>query len=103
MTSPLFDLSHKTALITGATRGIGLAIAREYGRAGARLAISSENAEDCERVAAQLREEGCDASPFAADLSDPAASRPWPPQCSDTSAGSTRWSATMAVVGGCLL
>lgn len=73
MTSPLFDLSHKTALITGATRGIGLAIAREYGRAGARLAISSENAEDCDRVAAQLCEEGFDASPFAADLNDPAA------------------------------
>lgn len=73
MTSPLFDLTDKTALITGATRGIGLAIAREYGRAGARLAISSENAEDCERVAAQLCEEGLDASPFAADVSDPAA------------------------------
>lgn len=73
MTIPLFDLTDKTALITGATRGIGLAIAREYGRAGARLAISSENAEDCERVAAQLCGEGLDASPFAADLSDPAA------------------------------
>lgn len=68
MSNPLFDLSDKTALITGATRGIGLAIAREYGRAGARLAISSENADDCRRVAAELREEGLNAEPFAADL-----------------------------------
>lgn len=66
--SALFSLAGKTALITGATRGIGLAIAREYGRAGARLAISSESAEDCTRVAALLAEEGIDAIPLAADL-----------------------------------
>lgn len=39
--SELFSLADKIALITGASRGIGLAIAREYGRAGARVAISS--------------------------------------------------------------
>lgn len=65
----LFDLSGKVALITGATRGIGLAIARVYGQAGARLAISSENADDCERVCRELAEEGFEAHAFAADLS----------------------------------
>ncbi|MCP1484660.1 NAD(P)-dependent dehydrogenase (short-subunit alcohol dehydrogenase family) [Pseudomonas fluorescens] len=69
MNADLFGLAGKTALITGATRGIGLAIARAYGRAGARLAISSENLEDCTRVAATLAEEGIDAWPIAADLS----------------------------------
>ncbi|KFX71741.1 short-chain dehydrogenase [Pseudomonas taeanensis MS-3] len=73
MNNPLFDLSGKVALITGATRGIGLAIARQYGRAGARLAISSENAEDCSRVALMLNGEGLDAQSFTADLSSQAA------------------------------
>lgn len=66
--SALFSLAGKTALITGATRGIGLAIAREYGRAGASLAISSENAEDCARAVALLAEEGIDAVALPADL-----------------------------------
>lgn len=68
MSNPLFDLSGKAALVTGATRGIGLAIAREYGRAGARLAITSENADDCLQVAAKLRHEGLSAEPFVANL-----------------------------------
>ena len=69
MSSPLFDLTGKTALVTGATRGIGLAVARAYGQAGARLAISSESLEDCCRVAAILAGEGLDAWPVKADLS----------------------------------
>ncbi|MDA7089212.1 SDR family oxidoreductase [Pseudomonas sp. SA3-5] len=73
MNNQLFDLSGKVALITGATRGIGLAIARQYGRAGARLAISSENAEDCSRVALMLNGEGLEAQSFTADLSSQAA------------------------------
>jgi NAD(P)-dependent dehydrogenase (short-subunit alcohol dehydrogenase family) len=69
MSSPLFDLTGKTALVTGATRGIGLAVARAYGQAGARLAISSESLEDCRRVAAILAGEGLEAWPVKADLS----------------------------------
>lgn len=67
--SGLFSLAGKVALITGATRGIGLAIAREYGRAGARLAISSECVADCELVVALLTEEGIEACALPADLS----------------------------------
>ncbi|GGO76462.1 hypothetical protein GCM10011348_03730 [Marinobacterium nitratireducens] len=37
MADPAFGLASKSALIAGATPGIGLAIAREYGAAGARL------------------------------------------------------------------
>jgi NAD(P)-dependent dehydrogenase (short-subunit alcohol dehydrogenase family) len=73
MSSALFSLEGQVALITGATRGIGLAIARAYGRAGARLVISSENQADCERVAAELAEEGIEACALAADLADQSA------------------------------
>lgn len=66
--SELFSLAGKTALVTGATRGIGLAIAREYGRAGAHLAISSESADDCDHAVATLTEEGIDAVALPADL-----------------------------------
>lgn len=68
MTSSLFALDGQITLITGATRGIGLAIAREYGRAGARLVISSESPADCQRVTEQLCAEGFDAEGIAADL-----------------------------------
>jgi NAD(P)-dependent dehydrogenase (short-subunit alcohol dehydrogenase family) len=65
----LFDLRGRVALITGATRGIGLAIARAYGRAGARLVISSEHAAECEQAVSVLREEGFDVCAVTADLS----------------------------------
>jgi NAD(P)-dependent dehydrogenase (short-subunit alcohol dehydrogenase family) len=68
MNQDLFSLAGKTALITGATRGIGLAIARAYGRAGARLVITSENIDDCRHVATTLSREGIDAWPINADL-----------------------------------
>lgn len=68
MNGELFSLQGQVALITGATRGIGLAIAREYGRAGARLIISSERDEDCRQTVAILRQEGLNADGLAADL-----------------------------------
>lgn len=67
--NPLFSLHGKVALITGATRGIGLAIARQFGQAGARLGISSESAEDCLHTVSQLQAQGFDAFGVAADLS----------------------------------
>lgn len=73
MSSALFSLQGQVALITGATRGIGLAIARAYGQAGARLVISSESRGDCARTVALLAEEGIEAWPLAADLADQAA------------------------------
>ena len=47
----LFDLTGKTAIITGSSRGIGRAIAEAYADAGARVVISSRKQPACEEVA----------------------------------------------------
>jgi len=66
--SGLFSIEGKTALVTGGGRGIGLMIARGFVDAGARVYISSRNAEVCAEVAAELSKVGtCIALP--ADLS----------------------------------
>ena len=52
--SHLLDLSGQVALITGASRGIGRAIAELFGQAGARLGLVARNAGPLEEAAAQL-------------------------------------------------
>ena len=64
----LFDLRGTVARATGATRGIGRAIAEEMARHGAAVAISSNEGEECAARAAALREEGCDAIGVACDV-----------------------------------
>src|SRR5579864_2234909 len=54
----LFDLSGKTAVVTGGSRGIGLMIARGLVEAGARVYISSRKAGVCDEVAAELSKTG---------------------------------------------
>ncbi len=61
-----FDLTGKIALITGASRGIGLAIARTYAAAGAKVVISSRKQAALDAAAAQIREAGGAALPIAA-------------------------------------
>ncbi len=63
----LFDLSGKTALITGGSRGIGLQVAHALGEAGARLMLCARNAEALEVATAQLQAAGIDARWIAAD------------------------------------
>jgi 3-oxoacyl-[acyl-carrier protein] reductase len=52
----MFDLTGKCALVTGASGGIGSAIARALHRQGASVAVSGTNAQKLERLAGELRE-----------------------------------------------
>ena len=69
---PLFDLGGRVALVTGSSRGIGLAIARALASAGARVAINGRDAAAVDVVVARLRAEGIDASPAPFDVTDEA-------------------------------
>jgi NAD(P)-dependent dehydrogenase (short-subunit alcohol dehydrogenase family) len=53
-----FDLSGRVAVVTGGTRGLGLAMARAFAQAGARVVVVSRKAQACDEVAAALRAEG---------------------------------------------
>jgi gluconate 5-dehydrogenase len=65
----MFDLSGRTALVTGSTRGLGLAIARALAGAGAQLAVNGRSAGACEAAASSIP--GAVAAPF--DVTDEAA------------------------------
>lgn len=69
----LFDLSGKVALITGASRGIGEAVAVAYARAGAKVVLASRKQTDLDGVALRIREAGGEALPLAAHTGDAAA------------------------------
>jgi NAD(P)-dependent dehydrogenase (short-subunit alcohol dehydrogenase family) len=66
----MVSLSGRVAVITGSTRGIGRAIAERYGRAGARVVVSSSTPEAVERTAAELRAQGVDCVGQACDVSE---------------------------------
>jgi 3-oxoacyl-[acyl-carrier protein] reductase len=61
-------LAQKVALVTGASRGIGRAIASRLGRMGASVAICARSREEVERAAAALRKDGIQALPIVADV-----------------------------------
>jgi NAD(P)-dependent dehydrogenase (short-subunit alcohol dehydrogenase family) len=68
MASLLFDISGRVALVIGASRGIGHAIATGLAEAGARVALSSRTKGDLSRSAEELRALGANAEAFPADV-----------------------------------
>jgi NAD(P)-dependent dehydrogenase (short-subunit alcohol dehydrogenase family) len=66
----LFDVSGKTALVTGGSRGIGVMIARGLLRAGARVIVSSRKADELGAAAQELANDG-DCEAIAGDISSP--------------------------------
>ena len=67
----LFDLTGRTALVTGGSRGLGLQMAHALGEAGAKVVISSRKAADLEQAVASLQDAGIDARWVAADAGNP--------------------------------
>ena len=65
-----FDLSGKTAIVTGASKGIGLAIAEAFGQQGANLVISSRKQEACDEVASGFAKQGIQAKGIACHMGD---------------------------------
>jgi gluconate 5-dehydrogenase len=68
----LFDLSGKTALVTGASSGLGVAFARGLARAGADVVVTARRQDLIDETAAACRQFGGRASAFTADLTDEA-------------------------------
>ena len=66
----LFDLTGKIALITGSSRGIGYAIARGLGQAGARVVLNARSEEALQEAAGTLRAEGIAVEIAAFDVAD---------------------------------
>lgn len=67
----IFDLKHRTALITGGSRGLGLQIAEALGDYGAKIVLVSRKQADLDDSVAHLKARGITSTAIAADLSNP--------------------------------
>lgn len=72
MASPLFELTGKTAIITGSSRGIGRAIALRMAEAGARVVVSSRKLDACQAVVDEITAAGGQATAVACHIGDKA-------------------------------
>ncbi len=72
MHEKLFDLTGKVALVTGASKGIGKAIAELYAQAGAKVVVSSRKQEAVDGVVAEIKSKGGNALAVACNVSEAA-------------------------------
>ncbi|MER0239855.1 SDR family oxidoreductase [Fulvimarina sp. MAC8] len=70
--NPLFDITGKTALVTGSSRGLGRAIAEGLGDAGAKLIVNGRDGEKLKPVAQEMRERGYEVIEAPFDVTDEA-------------------------------
>ncbi len=68
MIQPDFSLAGRTALITGSTQGLGLAIAEAYAVGGARVIINGRDRQRVDASVARLKANGLDAFPMVCDI-----------------------------------
>jgi NAD(P)-dependent dehydrogenase (short-subunit alcohol dehydrogenase family) len=64
----LFDLSGRTAIITGGSRGLGLQIAEALGEMGAKLALTARKKDELDSAVGHLAKSGVEAHAFACDI-----------------------------------
>ena len=64
------SLQNKAVLITGASRGLGAALARRLGAAGARLALVARERQPLEQLVAEIRAAGGEAHALSFDVGD---------------------------------
>jgi 3-oxoacyl-[acyl-carrier protein] reductase len=69
------ESTHRVAIVTGAARGIGAAIARELGRSGARVVVADLDLAGAEGAVEALRADGIDATAARVDVGQVAAAR----------------------------
>jgi gluconate 5-dehydrogenase len=70
-----FSLAGRVALITGASRGLGFAMAEALAARGAKIAVNARPGPGLDAAVARLREQGHDAAPLAFDVTDASAGR----------------------------
>lgn len=70
MSTALFDLNDKIALVTGASRGIGEEIAKLLAAQGAHVIVSSRKIDGCRAVADRIEQDGGSAEAFACHVGD---------------------------------
>jgi len=71
----LFDLSGRRALVTGASRGLGFALARGLAQHGVTVILNARNVARLEQAVKRLRDERLSAHPLPFDVTDPAAAQ----------------------------
>jgi NAD(P)-dependent dehydrogenase (short-subunit alcohol dehydrogenase family) len=63
-----YDLANKTVLITGGSRGLGLILARQFGRAGARVVICARDEQELDRARIDLQNRGTEVLALKCDI-----------------------------------